>query len=132
MVREESAKIELKLEKDMIFKGLLDLKKIHELFVDESLESEEEQIGPDAAQLIGLGVMSCLSASLIFCLEKRNLKLDDLTAETEVHFKTIKKNLTRIEKIDVKLSPKSDDPDVIKRLNQCTRVLKNDEMFFET
>jgi len=131
MIHEESTKIHLKLEKDMIFKSIFGYEKFKELLIDETLEEKKELVGPNAATLLGLAVMSCLSASFLFCLSKRNLTLDDLEAHAEVSFKKIEKGYTRIKKIDVKIIPKTQNPEVLKRINQCVRKFKNGKMFFE-
>ncbi|MHA1147531.1 MAG: OsmC family protein [Promethearchaeota archaeon] len=131
MVHEENTFIKLKLDKNLIFTSPLELENLKNLIIDESIEEGVERTGPDAATLLGLAITSCLSASFIFCLQKRNLTLDDLEAIAEVSFKKNEKGYIRIKKIDVKICPKTNDPDVLKRISQCTKVLKNGNMFFE-
>jgi organic hydroperoxide reductase OsmC/OhrA len=114
----------------MLFKWILPTSN-QELIIDETIDEHIPKVGPDAASLLGLAVSSCLSASLLFCLSKKNLSIDDLTGEIEVSFKKNEKGYTRIEKIKVNLSPKTTNPEVLKRLEQCTRVLKDGKMFFE-
>lgn len=116
----------------MIFKSKLGLESLKELVVDESLDvNQDDKIGPDAATLLGLGVVSCLSASFIFCLNKRKLTLDDLEAKAEISFKENEKKLMRIEKIKVNLMPKTQDPAVLKRVKQCMKELKSGHRLFE-
>lgn len=116
----------------MIFKSKLGLESLKELVVDESLDvNQGEKIGPDAATLLGLGVVSCLSASFIFCLNKRKLTLDDLEAKAEISFKENEKKVMRIEKIKVNLMPKTGDPSVLKRVKQCMKELKSGHRLFE-
>jgi len=103
MVREENTRVDMKLEKDMIFKVNLGYDKIKELFVDETLGEESQMWGPDAAQLLAMALLGCLNASFLFCLQKRNLTVEDLEAQAEVSFKKIEKGYTRVEKIDVKI-----------------------------
>jgi len=131
MVHEENTKVSIKLDKDLIFKSLFDFEKTREIFIDETLEKTEKMVGPDAATLLGMAIISCLSASFIFCLNKRNLTIDDLEASAEISFYKTEKGYTRIENIDVKMNPKSNDPDVLKRIKQCTREMRSGDMFFE-
>ncbi|MFX0069913.1 MAG: OsmC family protein [Candidatus Hermodarchaeota archaeon] len=131
MVREETSVVNLKLEKDLIFKVNLGYDNVKELIIDETMEEKSKQKGPDAAELLAMAILSCLNASFIFCLQKRNLSVEDLEARAEVSFKKIERGYVRIKKIDVKIVPKSNDPLVIKRVNQCIKKMKNENMFFE-
>ena len=54
-----------------------------------------------------------------------------MEAYGEISFKKIEKGYTRVNNIDVKIKPKTQNPDVLKRINQCLRILKNGKMFFE-
>lgn len=131
MVHEKNTIVDIKLEKDLIFKCNLGFKKLQEIYIDETLEEKDDMWGPDAARLLGMALLGCLSASFIFCLTKRNLTLDDLEASAEISFKTIEKGYTRIKQIDVNLKPKTDDASTLKRINQCIREMKNGKMLFE-
>ncbi|TFG20975.1 MAG: hypothetical protein EU533_05725, partial [Promethearchaeota archaeon] len=97
----------------------------------ESLDPEEKKRGPDAAQLLGLAVLSCLSASFIYCLNKRELTIKDLDGKAEIFFKKNERGYIRIDKIDILIIPKTDDPEILKRINQCIKKLKSGKMFFE-
>ena len=130
MVHEHPVRLKISLKQDMTFKWIIP-STTQELIIDETIDESIRKVGPDAASLLGLAVSSCLSASLLFCLSKKNLSIDDLTGEIEVAFKKNEKGYTRIEKIKVKLSPKTADPEVLKRLSQCTKILKNGKMLFE-
>ena len=131
MVHEENTKVSINLESDMIFKLQNAYKDLDSLLIDETLEDQKEKVGPDAASLLGLAVISCLSASLLFCLNKRNLTLDDLQAKADISFKEPKKGYKRVASIDVKMIPKTSNPEVLKRLKQCIKEIKDGHMFFE-
>jgi uncharacterized OsmC-like protein len=131
MVHEENTIVDLKLEKDMIFKINLGYEKIKELFIDETIDERSKVWGPDAAHLLAMAVLGCLNASFIFCLNKRNLTIDDLEAHAEVSFKKNDKGYIRVKKIDVNIIPKTNNPATLKRINQCIKKMKDDKMFFE-
>ncbi|MEJ2276904.1 MAG: hypothetical protein P8Y70_04015 [Candidatus Lokiarchaeota archaeon] len=101
MVHEEPTKVSIELEKNMIFHSLNEYLKIQKLIIDETLDKKGKLDGPDAASLLGLAIISCLSASFIFCLNKRNLSIDDLTTSAEITFKKLDKGYTRVDKISV-------------------------------
>ena len=131
MVREENSIAEIKLEKDLIFKTNIGLERFKDFFIDETLDQNKELEGPDAAQLLGLAILSCLSTSFIFCLNKRNLNLNDLNARAEISFKKIEKGYTRVKEINIKIFPKTDDEITIKRVKQCLKEMKSGKMMFE-
>jgi uncharacterized OsmC-like protein len=131
LVHEENTKVSIKLKKEMIFELQNTYKNLNSLLIDETLDDKIEKVGPDAASLLGMAVISCLSASFIFCLEKRNLTLDDLEAKADITFKEPKKGYKRVASIDVKIIPKTSDPEVLKRVKQCIKEIKGGHMFFE-
>ena len=116
MVREENSVAEIRLEKGLIFKTNIGLGRFNDFFIDETLENTNDLRGPDAAQLLGMAVMSCLSASFIFCLNKRNLNPEDLEARAEIFFQKIEKGFTRVKEINIKITPKTNDEPTLKRI----------------
>ncbi|MBD3254334.1 MAG: hypothetical protein GF383_04535 [Candidatus Lokiarchaeota archaeon] len=131
MVREENATIDMVLEEDLIFKSTFSYKKLQSLYIDENIEKKDDLWGPDAAQLLGMAVTGCLCASFVFCLSKRGLSVDNLDAHAEVSFRKTDKNYTRIKDIKVKLVPKANNKDTLKRIKQCMKEIKGEHMFFE-
>ena len=131
MVHEENTKVSIRLKKEMIFELQNTYKNLNSLLIDETLDDEIEKVGPDAASLLGMAVISCLSASFIFCMNKRNLTLDDLEAKADISFKEPRPGYKRIDTIDVKIIPKTSDPGVLKRVKQCIKEIKGGHMFFE-
>jgi organic hydroperoxide reductase OsmC/OhrA len=131
MVHEENTIINMNLEKNLIFKVNLGYEKLHELFIDETFDNKSKIWGPDATQLLAMAVLGCLNASFIFCLNKRNLTIDDLEAQAEVSFKKNESGYIRVKKIDIKIRPKSNDLDTLKRIQQCIKKVKSGNMFFE-
>jgi len=131
MVREEDSIVEIRLERDLIFKTNIGLGQYNDFFIDETLDNNKDLKGPDAAQMLGMAILSCLSASLIFCLNKRELKPDDFDARGEIAVKKIEKGYTRIKEINVKITPKTEDEATLKRINQCIKEMKSGKMMFE-
>ncbi|MBY8985852.1 MAG: OsmC family protein [Candidatus Lokiarchaeota archaeon] len=118
-------------ESQMIFKCDLGNLKVKDCYIDEEHHEEVDMLGPNPSRLLALGVLGCLSASFIFCLKKRNFKLDDFAAEAEVVITRNEKGFWRIKKIDVNILPKITDPDALKRAKQCLKPLKDGVSYFE-
>ncbi|MFX0023827.1 MAG: OsmC family protein [Candidatus Hermodarchaeota archaeon] len=127
-------KVGLKLddaESQMIFKCDLGNMKVKDCYIDEEHHAEVDMLGPNPSRMLALGILGCLSASFIFCLKKRNLKVDDFKSEAEVTIARNEKGFWRIKKIDVDIEPKITDPEALKRAKQCLKITKDGVSFFE-
>ena len=131
---EIKTKVGLKLDdsqSQMIFRCDLGDLKVKECYIDEEHKEEVDMLGPNPSRLLALGVLGCLSASFIFCLKKRNFKVDDFKAEAEVIIARNDQGFLRIKRIDVNIEPKITDPTALKRAKQCIKSAKDDISFFE-
>ncbi|MFX1488025.1 MAG: OsmC family protein [Promethearchaeota archaeon] len=131
---EIKTKVGLKLDdsqSQMIFKCDLGDLKVKDCYIDEEHKEDVDMLGPNPSRLLALGVLGCLSASFIFCLKKRNFKVDDFKAEAEVIIARNDKGFLRIKRIDVDIEPKITDPATFKRAKQCLKSVKDNNSFFE-
>ena len=80
------------------------------------------QQGPKAAALLGAAVGNCLAASLVFCIRKSRMDVDDLTASVTTHVTRNTRGRFRISGIDVELTPQLRDA-------QGGRVQRCEELF---
>ncbi|MHA1455071.1 MAG: OsmC family protein [Promethearchaeota archaeon] len=93
-------------------------------YIDETNISEVDMIGPNPSRLLGLALLGCLSASFIFCLKKKDLTLEDLKADAEIHIGRNEKGFLRVLKIDVNIKTTINDPDTRKRAEQCKKMFE--------
>lgn len=131
---EIKTKVGIKLdefESQMIFKCDLGNMKVKDCYIDEEHHKEVDMLGPNPSRMLALGVLGCLSASFIFCLKKRNFKVDDFNAEAEVVIFRNEQGFWRIKKIDINIEPKIEDTDSLHRAKQCLKVAKDGVSFFE-
>lgn len=117
-------KVKVKLERDMIFKCDLGDLKMDDCYIDETNTKESEMLGPNAAHLLGMAVLGCLSSSYIFCFNKKNFTIQDLEAEAIVTIFRNEKGFIRVKKIDVTINPKIDSPKMRKRAAQCQKMFE--------
>jgi uncharacterized OsmC-like protein len=117
-------KVEVKLERDMIFKCDLGDLKVENCYIDESNDKESDMLGPNAAQLLAMAVLGCLSASYIFCFTKRDFTVNDLHAEAIITIFRNEKGFVRVKKIDVNINPKIESPEMRKRAVQCQKMFE--------
>ena len=125
MSTEGKTKAKITLESDMIFKCDMGNMKLKDCYIDETNVNELDMLGPNPTRLLANAILGCLSASFIFCLKKRNLTIDDLTAEAEVTIGRKEKGFLRITKIEVNITPKIDNPEVRKRADHCKKMFEN-------
>ncbi|MFX1364051.1 MAG: OsmC family protein [Promethearchaeota archaeon] len=115
----------------MIFRCDLGNMKVKDCYIDEEHHKEVDMLGPNPSRMVALGVLGCMSASFIFCLKKRNFKVEDFKGEAEVTITRNEKGFLRIRKIDVKIEPKIGNPEALKRAKQCLKQVKDGYSFFE-
>jgi len=134
ILNEKKTKVGIKLEEaesQMIFKCDLGSMKVKDCYIDEEHHEEVDMLGPNPSRMLALGVLGCLSASFIFCLKKRNFKVDDFKSEAEIIINRNEKGFWRVKKIDVNIEPKIGDPEALKRAKQCLKSTKDGVSFFE-
>ncbi|MFX0031489.1 MAG: OsmC family protein [Candidatus Hodarchaeota archaeon] len=118
-------KVGLSLEEEMIFKCDLGEMKVKDCYIDETNKDEVNMLGPNPSRMLALAVMGCLSASFIFCLKKREFKLENLKAEAEVTITRNEKGFWRVKKINVDINSKIEDLETRKRADQCRKMFEN-------
>jgi uncharacterized OsmC-like protein len=134
ILNEIKTKVGIKLDdfkSQMIFKCDLGNMKVKDCYIDEEHHEEVDMLGPNPSRMLALGVLGCLSASFIFCLKKRDFKVDDFKGEAEVTIARNEKGFLRIKKIDVNIEPRIEDPNTLKRAKQCLKAAKDGVSFFE-
>jgi uncharacterized OsmC-like protein len=80
--------------------------------------------GPNASMLISGAVGHCLSASLLFCLEKSRVKAEDVETDVETTLGRNEGGRWRIEGIKVKMRPLVDDIDR-EKLARCIDLFED-------
>ena len=80
--------------------------------------------GPNASMMISSAVGHCLSASLLFCLEKSRVKAKDVSADVETSLARNERGRWRIESIKVKIKPIVDPVDQ-EKLERCLGMFED-------
>lgn len=119
MSNEYKSQVGIKLEEEMIYRCDLGQIQMSDLFIDEQHKRTIDKIGPNPSKLLALSVLSCLASSFTFCLQKKNFSLSDIEGTAVITSKRNKKGFWRLKNIDVKLNPKIDNPEMLKRADQC-------------
>lgn len=123
MSRELKTKVSLELERDMIFRCDMNVMKVKECYIDETNE-EIDSWGPNPVKLLASAILGCLSASFIFCLQKKNLTINEFKGEAEAVIARNDQGLVRVKEINVSLIPRSTDLEILKRIEQCKKIFE--------
>lgn len=82
-----------------------DKEKYGELAMDEPPPLGKDH-APNPARILAAAVGNCLSASLLFCLQKQGMKITGLTSDVHVELVRNENRRLRIGKVEVHLHPK--------------------------
>jgi len=80
--------------------------------------------GPNPSRMLSAAVDNCLSSSLLFCLSKARVGVDDLKASVETVMRRNEKGRWRIASLKVKLHPAIRAED-IPRSKRCLEVFED-------
>ena len=121
MSKELIYKAGLSLVEELTFKADLGKMNVKDFFIDDTHHKEEEMIGPGPAHLLGMAILGCMSASLMFCLRKKECTLDDLNATANLIVKKNEEGMWRVKEINVEFIITTEDPDIQKRVELCKK-----------
>ncbi|HET9477125.1 MAG TPA: OsmC family protein [Dehalococcoidia bacterium] len=115
---------EITLERRKGYKFLVDFhqKGVEPLLVDEPPPIGEGH-GPGATKLLAAAVGNCLSASLIFCLEKAHVEVHDMRTTVRTTKARNEKGRLRVGRIEVTLAPEVAEID-IPRMARCLEIFE--------
>jgi uncharacterized OsmC-like protein len=106
--------------KEYQFKVEFDSPGMPELVTDET-EPLGRNAGPNPSRLLSAAIGNCLSSSLLFCLSKARVNVDDLRTSVETVMRRNEKGRWRIASLKVKLYP-AIKPEDISRSKRCLEV----------
>ena len=83
-----------------------------------------EDKGPNATRVLAVAVGNCLSASLMFCLQRSKLMVDSVRAEVTPTTARNEEGRWRIHHLDVKIHIQTTEKDP-KRFQRCVDIFEN-------
>ena len=81
--------------------------------------------GPNASRVLAASVANCLSASLLFCLKKSRVEVDDIETEAEPTVQRNAEGYWRVKRVDVSIRAKLREPAERERAKRCMEVFEN-------
>ena len=81
--------------------------------------------GPNASRVLAASVANCLSASLLFCLTKSKVEVEDIETEAEPTVERSEEGYWRVKKVDVSIRAKLREPADKNRVGRCLEIFDN-------
>lgn len=75
--------------------------------------------GPNASKVLAAAVANCLSASLLFCLQKSKIEVEDVEADAEPTSQRNEEGYWRLKKVDISITAKLKQPADKNRVDRC-------------
>jgi len=83
-----------------------------------------EGSGPNAPRLLAVAVGQCMSSSLIYCLKKARIPINNLETTVKTNLFKNEKGRTRIKSIDIQISLEVNEEDKT-RINRCLTIFED-------
>jgi len=83
-----------------------------------------ESTGPNPARLLAAAVGNCLSASLLFCLNKSHVDVSDIKCVVEGDIERNEKGRLRIAELRVRIEPGIGTAD-LERIGRCVNIFED-------
>lgn len=120
---EKSFVTKLQLIDNYKFNVKTDLDYMPDFTVDET-KPDGEGTGPNPTRLLSAAVGHCMSSSLIFCLKKARIPVQDLSTTVETSLYRNENGRLRIKNIEVQIDLKV-DKEHENRVNRCLSIFED-------
>lgn len=81
--------------------------------------------GPNASLVLAASVANCLSASLLFCLSKSKIGVEDIETEAEPRSERNEQGYWRVKHVEVSIKAKLREPADRNRVSRCLEIFEN-------
>lgn len=115
--------IQLEQQQGYDFRVKFDADSIDELLMDEP-EPLGQNHGPNASRLLTAAAANCLSASLLFCLAKKDVPAESVRTEASCTLERNDNNRLRIGRIDVRITA-GDELIASKKFDRCSDLFED-------
>ena len=122
MSEERGFSVEITREENFRFSVDFGLEGMDPFYMDEP-EPVGANTGPNASKVLAAAMANCLAASLMFCLQKSRVEIEDMKATARGLLRRNEDRRWRITEINVDLYPKVPE-DKGKQLERCKEIFQ--------
>ncbi len=115
--------VSIEHESGFVFRVDFGLDEVENLIMDEP-EPVGAGSGPNASRVLAAAVANCLSASLIFCLQKAKAEVKGMRTRAEGRMRRNEEGRWRIAEIDVEITPDV-DPEFRSQMERCLSLFED-------
>lgn len=123
MAEAEKPRVRVKLLNDYEFKVSFPGTRSEGMVMDEPSPLGHLE-GPNASRVLAAAVADCLSASLLFCLRKSRVEVEDIEAEAEPTVQRNEEGYWRVRQIDVSIRARLREPSDREKVKRCLDVFE--------
>ncbi len=123
MAEAEKPKVRLKLQNGYEFKVSFPGTQSEGFVMDEPAPLGNLK-GPNASRVLAASVANCLSASLLFCLKKSRIEVEDIETEAEPTTLRNEEGYWRVRQIDVSIKAKLREPADGDKVKRCLELFE--------
>ena len=80
--------------------------------------------GPNASRVLAVSVANCLSASLLFCLRKSKVEVEDIETEASPTSERNEEGYWRVKRVEVSIRAKLKEPADRNRVDRCLELFE--------
>ena len=119
----ETTITKLKLLEGYKFRVEFDVEEMPDLIVDE-LKPIGQSSGPNPTRLLSTAVGNCLSSSLLYCLGKARVRVNNLETTVKTNIGKNEEGRLRVKNLDVRIHLEVEDEDKV-RVPRCLEIFEN-------
>ena len=113
----------LKLIENYKFNAEFDIDYLPDIILDET-KPDGEGAGPNPTRLLSAAVGHCMSSSLIFCLKKARVRINDLQTKVITNLYRNDQKLLRIKSIEIEIQLEVEEEDK-HRVPRCLKLFED-------
>lgn len=124
MSEEKVFSVSMKREEGFVFKVDFGIPDANNLIMDEP-DPVGENKGPNASKVLAAAMGNCLSASLMFCLQRARAEVGDIETHVEGKLMRNENGRWRISEVNVEINPEIDLDKFQSQYNRCMGLFED-------
>ena len=124
MSEERGFKVSMKREKDFVFYVDFGLDGVGPFIMDEP-KPVGNDLGPSASKVLAAAMGNCLTASLLFCLQKARAEVGDIETRVEGKMMRNENGRWRINEVNIEICPEIDLEEFQSQYDRCHSLFED-------